>query len=461
MLPSILVSLIYQDGQIWTLLSVFGITLLSSALLMYAGRKSKVEDIRRRDGYLIVSSGWFVAALFGSLPYFLGGHSSDWASAFFETVSGFTTTGATSFSDIEILPESILFWRSTTQWIGGMGIIVLTIAILPLLGIGGMELFASETPGPTKDKLHPRIRETARRLWVIYLMLTLLCGGLLDLGGMTAFEAANHAMCTMSSGGFSTRNASIAAWDSNIIHYTIIVFMFFAGTNFTLLYLLYQGQWKRLRNNEEFRTYLSIVLLLTGILTALSVFTNLPGEMGFRDSLFMVVSIITTTGFVTADYQSWMPFVTLLFVMMMLSGASAGSTSGGVKMVRYILLMKNTALEMKRLVHPRAIIPVRFNGNSVQPSIIYNIQAFIVLYIGILIFGTGLLTAFGLRVDTAFGAALSTLGNIGPAIGHLGPMDTFADLSAPIKILLSLLMLIGRLELFTVLILFSPYYWRN
>ena len=461
MLPSMLISLLYADGQIYNLLFSSGLTVISGALLMFLGRNSQRGDIRRKDGYLVVASGWFFASIFGCVPYLMSGCVPGIVDAIFETASGFTTTGASIISDVEVIPESILFWRSTTQWIGGMGIIVLTIAILPLLGIGGMELFASEAPGPTKDKLHPRIRETAKRLWIIYVLLTLLCGGLLDLGGMTAFEAANHAMCTLSSGGFSTRNASIAAWDSDVIHYTIIVFMFLAGTNFTLLYMLYQGQWNRIKANEEIKVYAGIILTATAILTVLTYLTIRPGALDFRESLFMVVSVITTTGFVTADYQSWMPFVTLLFVMLLLSGASAGSTAGGIKVVRYTLLFKNTALEMKRLMHTRAIIPVRFNGSSVDPSIIYNIQAFVVLYLGVIIISTAILSSMGLKLDTSFGAVLSTLGNVGPGIGKVGPLDNFSALPDAAKGFLSFLMILGRLELFTVLILFSPYYWKN
>lgn len=461
MLPSIFLSLLYRDGQTIALVASAAITVSAGALLMLAGRKSENRDIRRRDGYLVVALGWLFASFFGALPYLFSHSVPHLVDALFETASGFTTTGASILPDIEIIPPSILFWRSTTQWIGGMGIIVLTIAILPLLGIGGMELFASEAPGPTKDKLHPRIRETAKRLWIIYVLLTLLCGGLLDLGGMTAFEAANHAMCTMSSGGFSTRNASIAAWDSNVIHYTITFFMLLAGTNFTLLYLIYQGQWRRLRSNEELRVYLGVIASATLILLLANVFSDRNGALDFRESLFMVVSVITTTGFVTADYQSWMPFVTLLFVMLLLSGACAGSTAGGIKVVRYTLLVKNTGLEMKRLIHPRAVIPVRFSGSSVKPSTIYNIQAFVVLYLGVVILSTGILSAFGLRLDTAFGAVLSTLGNVGPGIGQVGPLDNFSAMPEPAKGFLSFLMIMGRLELFTVLILFSPYYWRH
>jgi trk system potassium uptake protein TrkH len=461
MLPSAALSVLYRDGMLVPFLESVGITSLCGLLMMYLGRQAARGDIRRKDGYLIVFGGWSLASLFGCLPFWLSDQTGGLVNALFETASGFTTTGATILEDIERMPPSLLFWRSTTQWVGGMGIIVLTIAILPLLGIGGMELFASETPGPTKDKLHPRIRETAKRLWIVYVLLTLLCGGLLDLGGMTAFEAANHAMCTLSSGGFSTRNASIAAWDSPMIHYTTIVFMFLAGTNFTLLYLLYQGQWNRIRKNEEFRTYVLLTLGLVLLLMGVFALSNRPGLPSFRDTLFMVVSVLTTTGFVTADYQTWMPFSTLLFVLLLLSGASAGSTSGGLKIVRYNLLIKNTYLEMKRLLHPRAVIPVRFNGSSVPVSTVYNIQAFLSLYLLILIAGTGVLSAMGLKLDTAFGAVLAALGNVGPGLGEVGPMGNFAGLHDSAKTFLVFLMLLGRLELFTVLLVFTPAYWRN
>jgi trk system potassium uptake protein TrkH len=460
MLPSLALSIAYGDGEWMHFASTLGLTALGGSALMYFGRNSERGDIRKRDGYFIVAASWVAASLFGALPYYLSGWIPIPLDAFFETASGFTTTGASVLPDIEALPPSLLFWRSTTQWIGGMGIIVLTVAILPLLGIGGMELFASEAPGPTTDKLHPRIRETAKRLWIIYLLLTLVCGGLLDLGGMTAFEAANHAMTTMSSGGFSTRNASIAAWDSNLIHYTVIVFMFLAGTNFTFLYMLYQGRWQKVAQNEEIRMYASLVVLASIVLALLGL-RSAEGQMAFRESLFMVVSVVTTTGFVTADYQSWMPFVTLLFLLLMLSGASAGSTSGGIKVVRYGLLFKNTALEMKRILHPRGVIPVRFNGQAVDRGVIYNIMAFVVLYVAIALISVGVFAAMGLQLDTALGATLATLGNIGPGIGQVGPLDNFAALPQAAKGYCSFLMILGRLELFTVLILFSPYFWKQ
>lgn len=461
MLPSLGLSVAYADGQWPVFAGVMAATLVAGGGLMFLGRDSQRGDLRKRDGYFIVASSWVLVSLFGCLPYLFGGAVNGFLDAFFETASGFTTTGASILTDIEVLPPSLLFWRSTTQWIGGMGIIVLTVAILPLLGIGGMELFASEAPGPTTDKLHPRIRETAKRLWIVYLLLTLACGGLLDAGGMTSFEAANHAMTTLSSGGFSTRNASIAAWDGDLIHYTIIAFMFLAGTNFTLLYQVYSMRWAKVRANQEIRMYGLIVLIATAVLAVLGWTAAGPGALPFRESLFMVVSVITTTGFVTADYQSWMPFVTLLFLLLMLSGASAGSTSGGIKVVRYALLFKNTALEMKRILHPRAVIPVRFNGSAVDRGVIYNIMAFVVLYVGIALLSTGVFAAMGLPLDTGLGATLATLGNIGPGIGQVGPLDNFAALPGGAKAYCCFLMIVGRLELFTVLILFSPYFWKH
>ncbi len=424
-------------------------------------RTTKKPNIRKRDGFLIVTLGWVVMSLSGTLPYMMSGSVVSFTDAFFETLSGYTTTGASVINDLSIIPKDILFWRSMTQWIGGMGIIVLAVAILPVLGIGGMQLFVAEAPGIKPDKLAPRIRDTAKRLWLIYVGLTALEFVLLKLAGMSWFNALNHALTTMATGGFSTFNSSAAAFTPTI-QYIIIVFMFLAGTSFTLTYFGFIGKFKKVIENEEFRVYAGLTVLLTiGISLLVATIDDGGFEQAFRDTLFQVVSIITSTGFVSADYTGWSPLITMLFFIMMFFGGSAGSTAGGVKIVRHIILIKNSILELKRQLHPSAIIPVRLNNRAVDPSITYNVVAFIVMYIIVFAIGAVVMTMMGLDFNTALGAVATSLGNIGPGIGDVGPMDNFSWLSAPAKWFLAILMLVGRLELFTVLILFTPYFWRK
>lgn len=445
-----------------SILLASGLAIALGAVIYYLTLNYKVKELRKREGYLIVTMGWLCMSFSGALPYLTSGAIPNFTDAFYETVSGYTTTGATILIDIEVLPKSILFWRSLTHWIGGMGIIVLTIAILPVLGIGGMQLFMAEAPGPTQDKLHPRIKETAKRLWYIYLSLTFIQTLLLMVGGMTFFDAINHAMSTIATGGFSTKNASIAYYDSPFIQYVLIFFMFLAGTNFTLFYFFFKGKFNKITDNEEFRGYLVFVLLIS-VITAIAVYsyTGLTWERSFRDALFQVTSIITTTGFITADYTIWSPFTTILFFLLLFTGASAGSTSGGIKMVRLLILLKNSVLELKRQIHPSAVIPVRFNNRAVSENITYNIAAFILIYLTVFALGSLIMALSGLDFMTALGAVAASLGNIGPGIGLVGPVNNFAHISDFGKWILSFLMLLGRLELFTVLILFTPYFWSK
>ena len=424
-------------------------------------RSSEKPNIRKREGFLIVSFGWLVMSLSGTLPYILSGSVVSFADAFFETVSGYTTTGASIITDLTIIPKDILFWRSMTQWIGGMGIIVLAVAILPILGIGGMQLFGAESPGLKTDKLAPKIRDTAKRLWLVYLGLTAVEVIALKFAGMSWFDAINHAMTTMATGGFSTFNTSAAEFSPSI-QYIITLFMFLAGTSFTLTYFGLVGNLKKVLENEEFRYYAAITVFTTlAVSIVVASVVDEPFEKAFRDSLFQVVSVITTTGFVSADYTSWTPFITMVFFILMFFGGSAGSTAGGVKIVRHVILVKNSILELKRQLHPSAIIPVRLNGRAVDPSITYNVVAFIMTYIIMFAVGSVIMTMFGIDLLTAMGSVATSLGNIGPGIGLVGPVDNFAWLPSTAKWLLSILMLIGRLELFTVLILFTPYFWRR
>lgn len=474
MLLSSTVSRYYGDGVFYQMF-LAGIVSVGVGFIIMLLTKRHRKEIKKREGYIIVTFGWIFMALIGTLPYIFSGVITNFTNAFFETMSGYTTMGATILTDIENVPKGILLWRSITQWIGGMGIIVMAIAILPLLGVGGMQLFAAESPGPGSDKLHPRITDTAKRLWLIYVGYTLAETILLKIAGMGFFDAINHSLATISTGGFSTKNASVAHWDNNpMIQYIIIVFMFLAGSNFVLSYFAFKRKFQKIVRDEEFKLYTLIVIGLTGI-TALVIYfqTDMahfgmthpmvwgPFESAFRHGLFQVLSIITTTGFITADYTMWNPFLTIFFFGMMFLGGCAGSTSGGIKIMRHLIMIKNGVLEFKRTLHPHAILPVRYNNKAVPRPIVFNILGFFILYMLSFIVGTLVFSWIGLDFKTALGGAASTLGNIGPALGDLGPVDTFAYLPDAAKWWSSFLMLIGRLELFTVLILLTPFFWRN
>ncbi|MBL7113395.1 MAG: TrkH family potassium uptake protein [Bacteroidales bacterium] len=461
MLSCIIVALIYRENEIGSI-AISGLISIGAGGIMWIITTKANKNLSARDGFLIVSMGWILFSFFGSLPFYLSGEIPSYTDAFFETVSGFTTTGASILNDIEALPHALLFWRSMTQWLGGMGIIVMSLAILPLLGIGGMQLFIAEVPGPTPDKLHPRIKETAKRLWAIYIIFTFSETILLLFGGMNLFDAINHSFTTMATGGYSTKQASIAYWDSPYIHYVITLFMFLAGTNFTLSYFAMHLKFDKVFRNEEFRFYIGIIFSFILVVTGILFFSqDFALERSFREASFQVLSIITTTGFVTADYLTWIPVLVVIMFMLMFFGGSAGSTGGGIKIMRVMLFMKNSAVELKRLIHPNAVIPVRFNGNAVPPEIINNVFAFISFYILTMIISVIIMAGLGYDLDTSLGAVAATLGNIGPGIGEVGPVLNYAHLPAFGKWFLSFLMLIGRLELFTVLIIFSPGFWRK
>jgi trk system potassium uptake protein TrkH len=453
-----------------------GIITIFIGLLLFFFNKPDNNNLQKKEGFLIVTLGWVTLTITGMLPYLLTGSIPSVPNAIFETISGYSTTGSSILTDIESMPKGILFWRSATHWIGGMGIIVLTIAILPLLGIGGMQLFMAEAPGPSADKLHPRITDTAKRLWLIYVGLTIAELLLLKVAGMTWYDAINHAMATVSTGGFSTKNASVAYWNNMpLIQYIIIFFMFIAGTNFVLTYFALKGKVRKVIQSEEFKYYSLGILSITTLVTLCIIFFKDPtlqtsidhpmvfgeAESAFRHSLFSVISVVTTTGFVTADFTMWSFFITGIFFSLFFVGGSAGSTSGGVKIVRHIVMLKNSFLEFKKSLHPNAIIPVRYDGKAVKQNIVFNILSFFILYMLIFIVGAVILALMGLDLQSALGACASSLGNIGPAIGSVSPVDNFSHLSSSAKLFCSFLMLIGRLELFTVLILFSPFFWKK
>lgn len=461
-LSAIPFSLYYGAEDLSAIIISCIISTAAGFIIWFFTKKSTQQELRRREGYLIVTFGWITMAVFGSLPFLIHGSIPSVTDAFFETMSGFTTTGSTILVDIEKLPNGLIYWRSLTQWMGGMGIIVLSLAVLPILGIGGMQLFVAEVPGPTKDKIHPRVQETAKRLWGIYVILTAAEILLLMVGGMSFFDAINHSFTTMATGGFSPKNASTAFYPSPFIQYVLIVFMFFAGMNFTLHYYALHGKFDFLKKNNEFRFYFFLILISSLILAFIHSLHK-PGniEESVRQSIFHVVSLVTTTGFVSADYENWAPYSRIFFFILLFIGGCAGSTGGGIKIIRHFLLYKNSLLELKRLVHPRAIIPVRINDKAINPEIILNVQAFFLFYILIFIFGSIVMAILGLDFISALGAAATCLGNVGPGIGSVGPVANFAHIPDLGKWFLSFLMLLGRLELFTVLIIFSPSFWKR
>ncbi|SMP09577.1 trk system potassium uptake protein TrkH [Muriicola jejuensis] len=473
MLLAAVVSGIYEDGVTLDITLASIVTMMIGVMAMFLTRGHD-KEVSRKEGYIIVTFGWIIMAASGVLPYIFSGAIPDVTNAFFETMSGYTTTGASIIDDIEVLPEGILFWRSLTHWIGGMGIIVLAIAILPLLGIGGMQLFAAEAPGPSADKLHPRITDTAKRLWLIYFGYTVAETILLKVAGMSFFDAINHSLATLSTGGFSTKNSSLAYWnDQPLIQYIVIAFMFLAGSNFVLSYFAFKGKVQKVLRDEEFKYYFAFTLLIVAVVALVIYFkANVPvsdyhpkvlgqAESAFRHALFQVVAVVTTTGFVSADFTAWTPFITVFFFGLMFAGGSAGSTAGGIKIMRHILIIKNGLLEFKRTLHPNAVIPVRFNNKTVTEHVVYNVIGFFVLYMLLFVIGALVLGFLGLDFESSIGGAASSLGNVGPAFGSLSPLNNFNSLPALGKWWCGFLMLAGRLELFTVLILMTPYFWKR
>jgi trk system potassium uptake protein TrkH len=460
MLVPIPFSIYYGDADLPALLISAGITFVFG-FLVYKTTRFK-QDLRAKEGFAVVTLGWLIFSLFGGLPFLLSGTVTSFTDAYFETMSGLTTTGATVLTDLTEVPHGILFWRSLTHWIGGMGIIVLSLAILPFLGVGGMQLFKAEVPGPVADKLTPRITETAKILWGTYVLISAAETLLLMLGGLSLFDALTQTFGTMATGGFSTRNASIAAFDSVYVDYVIIFFMLLAGTNFSLHYRFLRGDFRAYWRNVEFRYYISIIAvaaLVIGVSNYLTVYDSVP--VTIQKSLFQVVSIQTTTGFVTADYELWTFSAQFILFVLMFIGGCAGSTGGGMKVIRIHVVVKFVLSEITRLAHPHAVVPVRLRRIAVPADVVTNVLGFFVL--GILIFMAGVffLTLIGLDMATSVGATVATLWNIGPGFGSVGPTDTYAHIPVAGKWLMSFYMLMGRLELFTVIILFSPSYWRK
>ncbi len=460
MLLPIPFSLYYGDSDYIALLISAGISFLFGSIA-FIGFQEK-RDMRPKEGFAIVTFGWIVLSAFGSLPFLLSGTIPSVTDAFFETMSGFSTTGSTILTDIEILPHGILFWRSLTHWIGGMGIIVLSIAILPFLGVGGMQLFKAEVPGPIADKLKPRVTETAKILWGVYLIFTIAETILLMLGGMTLFDALTHTFGTMATGGFSTKNGSVGSFNSAYIDYVIIVFMIIAGTNFSLHYSLFRGKFKAFHKNQEFRFFIFLIIAGTfviGIDTYMNDYSTIAEAV--RKTLFQVVAIITTTGYGTADYEQWAVSSQVILFMLMFIGGCAGSTGGGMKVMRVFVLFKFIYSEIVRLLHPQAVVRVRIGSYSIDRKVMTNIAGFFVAVTLLSAFGTLALTFMGIDLVTSLGCVAASINNIGPGLNLVGPTDNYAFLPDAAKWLLAFLMIIGRLEVFTVIILFSPSYWHK
>ncbi|MDH3197470.1 MAG: TrkH family potassium uptake protein [Candidatus Krumholzibacteria bacterium] len=452
-------SFYYHDATATDLLISAAITLLCGFALWRASKLH--QDLRPKEGFAIVTFGWLAFALFGSLPFMLSGAIPSVTNAFFETMSGFTTTGATILEDIERVPQGILFWRSLTHWIGGMGIIVLSLAILPFLGVGGMQLYRAELRSAA-DRLTPRITETAKILWGVYVAITAAEALLLLAGGMNLFEALCHAFGTMATGGYSTRNASIGGFHSGYIDVVVIFFMIVAGSNFSLHYRFLKGDFKVYFRNQEFLFFISLIGLATAAVCADTLLHHYDDfGHGLRDSTFQVVSILTTTGYGTADYEQWSFSSQFVLLMLMFFGGCAGSTGGGMKMYRIHVVVKFVFREITRLLHPHAVVPVRLGKEAVDREIVANVIGFFILFVLIFVVGVYVMSAMGLDMPTSFGAVAASLSNIGPGLGAVGPTDTYAHLPAAGKWFLAALMLTGRLEIFTVIILFSPSYWRK
>ncbi|MDR2392063.1 MAG: TrkH family potassium uptake protein [Planctomycetota bacterium] len=458
----LLYSLRHADAGFRPLLSSQLILLAIGFVLTWLFRSdfSHGQALDAREGVATVAGGWLVVGLLGGLPYLLGGVFSTFTDAAFESFSGFSTTGSSVLANVESVAPSLLLWRGMTHWLGGMGIIVLSLAILPYLGVGGMQLYRAEVPGPDSDKLTPRLRDTAAVLWRVYLAMTAVMTCLLLFGDMNFFEALAHTFATVATGGFSTRNASLGGF-SAYSQWICILFMLMAGINFSLHFNLLRGKAEAFLADEEFRLYALIAAAATAITTASLLIGGLEFEPALRAAAFQIVSIMTTTGFVTADYEAWAPLCQTLLVILMLLGGSAGSTSGGIKCMRVLVLGKLLYREVFRLVHPSAVRLTKFNGSALPRNVIDGCVGFAVLFFLIWMVSSLLLAAAGVDVATAASAALSCLSNVGPGFGSVGPTENFRHLPLLAKWILSLDMVLGRLELFTLFVLCFPEFWRR
>jgi trk system potassium uptake protein len=456
------VSLLYKDSSTWPLTLSIIICSSSGLSVFFLTRGEEITHLSHRDGVAIVTLGWLAAGLAGAVPFLLSGTFDNFSDAYFESLSGFTTTGASVLADLEKIPPGILMWRSITQWLGGMGIIVLSIAVLPFLGIGGMQLYKAEIPSPIVDKLKPRISDTARTLWKVYILITMLQIALLLAGGMGAFDAACHAFSTMPTGGFSPKNVSVGHYNSPYFDGVVIVFMLLAGINFSLHYRLLRGETAVFGKDPECRLFLSLVGIFI-VLVTLDVYGTVYASLAqaFRYAAFQVASIITTTGFVTADYDRWPSFSRSILLLCMFLGGMAGSTGGGLKTMRIMLLAKHSYQEIFRIIHPHAVTTVKLAGKAVPADILSSIWGFFLLYLGIFVVSVLIMAALGLDVISAFASVAACIFNIGPGLGSVGPAQNYLHVPFLGKWVLIFCMLLGRLEIYTVLVLLIPEYWRK
>ena len=458
----LIVGLIYADQSALPIGFAMAVTTSCGLILFLSCRGQNVENIRQREGMAVVAIGWTALGLFGALPFYFSGNEFTFTNAVFESVSGFSTTGSSILTNIEALPKGLLFWRSQIQWLGGMGIIVLSIAILPFLGVGGMQLYKAEVPSPVPDKLKPRIRDTALILWKVYALFTVAEFLLLWICGLSVFDAVCHAFTTLPTGGFSTKNSSITHFNSVVIDSVIFLFMLLAGINFSLHYQFLRGKPLAFWRDSECRFFLGTVLLLIVVITL-----NIHGAVyeslsqAFRYGAFQVVSILTTTGYATADYEQWPAMSQLILLFCMFMGASAGSTGGGMKCLRIMLCFKYCYRELFSLIHPRSVSRVKIGGEAVSDDVMRSVLGFLALFIGLFVVSSILLAGLGVDFTTSFTAVASALGNIGPGFGMIGPVENYAHIPVLGKWLLAWCMLLGRLEIFTVIILVVPEFWRK
>jgi potassium uptake protein trkH len=456
-------SVYYGEETSWAFCLSFAVSVVFGVVGILLGRGASTV-IGKREGSVIVTGTWIIFSFIGLLPYWVSGYIPSFTDAFFETMSGFTTTGSTILPNIEVIPRSLLFWRSLTHWIGGLGIVVITMAILPIFGFNGSQIYTAEVTGLSKEKLHPKISGTAKRLFIIYLVMSFSGIAALWLAGMSPFDAVNHALSTVSTGGFSTKNTSIAYWHSPAIEWIIIVLMTGSAINLSLYYFLAVGNFRRFFKDEEMRTLIAIIVSTSAIIVFTQlIFWGFPLEdigENVRGALFTVSSLISTTGFYSVDYSGWIS-VAYMLLLLTFVGGSAGSTSGGVKVIRVLLVFKYCYYEFKRMVHPHAVFPVRYNGRAVKEEYITRMLAFILLYVILSLFGAMILCISGLGFEESISSMVSCLGNVGPGLGHLGPLDNYQSLPAFAKWFMSFAMLVGRLEIFTVLLIFTPNFWKR
>ncbi|MBI9087675.1 MAG: TrkH family potassium uptake protein [Desulfobacterium sp.] len=458
----LLCSLWYKDQSLVALVQSMGLTIGAGTLLFFGSRRPSIDYINPREGMAIVALAWTAIGLFGAFPFYLGQGVPGFTDAVFESVSGFTTTGSSVLTNIEGLSRSLLFWRSFIQWLGGMGIIVLSLAILPFLGVGGMQLFKAEVPSPVPDKLTPRLSDSAKILWYVYALISLVEVVFLLAGNMDFYDALCHTFTTMPTGGFSTKNTSMAHYDSAYLDYVVLVFMVIAGINFSLHYQLLRGRTLIFWRDSECRFFLGLCLVLSLVIT-FNVHGTVYDSIGksFQYASFQVVSIVTTTGYATADYETWPGLSQALLFMCMFIGASAGSTGGGMKCARIMVCFKYCYRELFTLVHPRSVSQVKLNSTVIPDPVLRSIMGFLALYIGLFVLCSLGLAAMGMDMVSSFGAVAACIGNIGPGFGTVGPVDNFAHVPVMGKWLLVWCMLLGRLEIYTVIILFVPEFWKK